>query len=96
MKAHPVKYWYHSKTVWANLLTLALASFSVAIESQLIDRETIVLLTGCVLPCLNLVLRWLTDEPISSPIMQLDGIRKAVKPNPSKHRIGKSNHRLMG
>lgn len=94
MLPRPIKPWYLSKTVWANLITLVLATFSTMIESRLIDPEQMLILTGLLLPILNLVLRWLTDEPITSPAVQMDGLRPMVRANPNKFRIGRSNHRL--
>jgi hypothetical protein len=62
------KKWYQSKTLWVNLLTLTAATIgyiaSVAGDLDL-NPQVVILLTGVVLPLVNMILRIMTNNGIS-------------------------------
>jgi len=59
------KKWYQSKTVWLNILTLALGLATVI--AKILPAPTGFAITAIVIPVLNLVLRiWFTGQPITS------------------------------
>jgi len=72
------KSWYLSKTVWVNVLTLAVSVLGVFEASELLTERQLVLLAGLVIPIVNVILRWLTDRPISSfvKIATIERLRK--------------------
>lgn len=95
MNPAPIKPWYTSKTVWTNLVALAISVLELVADSPLLTTESASLLG--VVSVLNLVWRWLTDEPITSLVPELDPLRrKVVRPNRDKpaRRLLRSNHRL--
>jgi len=62
-----MKAWYKSKTVWVNVITLALGIIGVFIASGGdvgIPPQVIAVLVGLVVPILNVVLRFITTEAI--------------------------------
>ena len=62
-----MKNWYESKTVWVNILTLALGIIGIFVTSATdlgIPPQTVAILTGIVVPIINVVLRFITNEGI--------------------------------
>lgn len=58
------KRWYKSKTVWVNALTLV-ASVAVAMQGDTeITNPQVVSALGAVLAGVNLVLRFVTQQPV--------------------------------
>jgi hypothetical protein len=57
------KKWYTSKTVWLNILTLALGLATIV--SKILPAPIGFAVTAILIPALNLVLRiWFTNQPI--------------------------------
>jgi len=79
------KSWWKSKTIWINTLTLAASILGVLIASELVQENPrlVLILAGIALPVINVLLRWLTDEPISSVARPLDKFR-IVYPNDTR------------
>ena len=71
------KAWYQSKTVWVQILTLAVAVITDVSGTELIQAypQLASAFVG-LLAVLNAVLRWLTDEPITSIVPGLDSFRR--------------------
>jgi len=62
------KPWYQSKTIWVNLITLLISIIGIVITSATdlgISPEVVVVLTGVIVPVLNLFLRTITEQPIT-------------------------------
>ncbi len=53
-----------SKTLWANVIILALAVLDVIQTQPWVSPAAIVVLLGTVVPCLNIVLRFLTNDAL--------------------------------
>ena len=70
-----MKPWYKSRTVWTNGLTLAIGVVAILTGSELLPPRAVATLTAIVLPILNLFLRWLTDQPITSVSERFDYLR---------------------
>ena len=73
-----MKPWYKSRTIWANALTLVVAVLGVLVASELVQRNAtlVLVLTGVVVPVINVFLRWLTDQPITSIDARFDQWRR--------------------
>lgn len=56
-----MKKWYQSKTIWFNLITIALGIFGVINDVYSIDPKLLALINGIG----NVFLRFLTDQKIS-------------------------------
>lgn len=78
----PIKPWWRSKIFWINALTLAASIIGIVAASEFVrdNPQLVLVLTGLVIPVINVILRWLTDEPISSWFPSLDTLRR-VQPN---------------
>lgn len=59
-----MKPFYKSKTLWANLITLAISGLTMASESA--DPKVVAYITGLVIPLLNVGLRFVTKEPVTT------------------------------
>jgi len=83
-----MKTWYKSKTFWINGLTLLAGLIAVVSESELLkDHTELVLgLTTIALPVVNLFLRWLTDQPITSPVKKMNYFRPRIEENVKANR----------
>ena len=75
-----MKSWAASKTVRVNMLTMLISIVGVVAASDLIQDypQVVAVLTGIVVPMLNVFLRWVTDQPISSISPRLDAYRPGV------------------
>ena len=100
MEPTVVKEWYRSKTFWVNALTLAGSIIAAVTASEFVrdNPQLVLVLTGLVIPIINVILRWLTDEPINSILPMFDRFRH-VEPNLVRSRrrihVGKvQNHNL--
>ena len=63
-----MKKWYESKTIWVNTLTLIISITGVVVSSASdvgISPHVVLILTGVVIPILNVILRFITNEAIS-------------------------------
>tara|TARA_R100000742_G_C4275640_1_gene96248 strand:- start:1613 stop:1876 length:264 start_codon:yes stop_codon:yes gene_type:complete len=78
-----MKNWYKSKTMWINTLTLLAGVIAVVSQSELLKEHTelVIGLTTIALPLVNLFLRWLTDQPITSPVKQMNYLRPRIEEN---------------
>lgn len=56
------KSWYHSKTLWVNIFTVAWHFVGPLVGIPTLDNETLVALLAIV----NLVLRVITKQPLSA------------------------------
>tara|TARA_R100000152_G_C6676898_1_gene111763 strand:+ start:399 stop:662 length:264 start_codon:yes stop_codon:yes gene_type:complete len=83
-----MKSWYKSKTFWINGLTLLAGLVAVVAQSKLLEEHTelVLGLTTIALPVINLFLRWLTDQPITSPVKQMDCLRPRIEENVKANR----------
>lgn len=65
------KMWYKSKTVWTNVLIIGIAVMTLLAariaEFEWVDWKTTILclMTGIIVPLMNLALRAITKEPIN-------------------------------
>ena len=62
-----MKKWYTSKTVWANVLALVIGIVYVVVNGGAeigVAPQVIALLTGIVIPIINVVLRFLTNKGV--------------------------------
>jgi hypothetical protein len=66
------KHWYESKTVWAQILTMAMGVCVIVAGSELVSVQVSLAFSTIVIPIINLFLRWITDSSITSPIKALD------------------------
>ena len=60
-----MKKWYQSKTMWANIIALVIAIIGVVVDSPMLPRDVVLVLTSIVLPVLNVILRSVTSEKIT-------------------------------
>ena len=69
-----IKTWYSSRTIWVNVLTLAVSIITVLMSSELLAgyENLILILTTIVVPIINIILRWLTDQPVTSVFKAMD------------------------
>lgn len=79
-----MKSWWKSKTIWVGVLqvisSVALSLSSFLSEGGTLDvdsNQTILALNGIAM----IVLRWLTDKPIDSPVAVMDSMRPRIKKN---------------
>ena len=79
-----MKKWYKSKTVWIGVLqilsSLILIFVDLFPDSQIIS--SVLLADGIIM----VVLRWITDRPINSPVKQLDALRPSIKNHAERRR----------
>ena len=54
-----------SKTVWVNVLTVLISFLTTIVGADFIPEPYLVYITGLIIPVVNVVLRFLTGEPIS-------------------------------
>ena len=83
-----MKSWWKSKTFWINSLTLIAGVVAVVSESELLEKnkELVIGMTTIAIPVINLVLRWLTDQPVTSPIEKMNYLRPRIKQNMKANR----------
>ena len=55
-----------SKTFWVNSVTLLVSVLTALLGSDFISEEWVLYITGLVLPIANIILRFLTDQPVSA------------------------------
>ena len=70
-----MKSWLFSKTIWINVLTLILGILTTLQASEFLTPQLVLIITSIVVPILNMFLRWLTSEPITSPLKVMDRFR---------------------
>jgi len=70
-----MKSWIFSKTIWINVLTLILGILTTLQASEFLTPQLVLIITSIVVPILNMFLRWLTSEPITSPLKVMDRFR---------------------
>jgi len=80
-----MKPWYLSKTFWIQALTITAGIIGIVTASEVVANhpQLILVLTTLVLPIINLFIRWLTDQPITSVFREMDALRN-VKANHKK------------
>ena len=82
-----MKNWYKSKVVWLGILQL-IAAITLFVGNKLDGTpswnpsEIILLVNGVVM----VILRWLTDQPITSFAKPLDNLRPRIKKNDDARR----------
>ncbi len=59
-----MKPFWKSKTFWVNVLTLVISALTMIAGSETIDPQVVAIITGIAIPILNVVLRFVTNEPI--------------------------------
>ena len=67
------KNWFESRTVWVNVVTLAIGLAGVVAGSEVLPPDAVVILTSLIVPVLNILLRFLTNKPIAgiAPVLML-------------------------
>lgn len=74
-----MKKWYTSKTIWIGVLQILSALILIFVDlfpdSKYIS--TVMLADGVIM----VVLRWVTDRPIDSPLQAVDALRPKIKEN---------------
>lgn len=59
------KVWWQSKTIWVNVLTMVVGLLTMLAGQDFIaDNPSTVSFVAMVVGVVNVVLRWLTDQPI--------------------------------
>jgi len=77
-----MKPWYYSKIIWANLITLVIAiTVAIAGSDLVTDYPQVSAVLLSVVSGLNIVLRWLTDKPITSVLKPMDSLRPRISDN---------------
>ncbi len=61
----PAKPWYESKTIWANVLSIAIAILILVADVPGLSPESRTWLT-VILGIANILLRFVTDQPIAA------------------------------
>lgn len=90
----PVKPWWMSKLIWLGIIEITISILQMA---QMTDWSDKAAWMTFAMGVLTILARWLTDEPITSPVKELDRFRKGlVKPNKDRShpRSTYTNHRL--
>ena len=64
-----MKKWFKSKTMWVNILTMAVSAITYISGMSILPPEMAALATGLVLPMINVVLRYVTKDEIE-PLMK--------------------------
>lgn len=59
-----MKKWYESKTIWANALMLIATGLEVAGVTNVLTADVQAEIVTAVMTVVNLVLRFVTDEPV--------------------------------
>jgi len=65
-----VKTWYQSKTVWLNVIGLSALIIPIILDALIVtfpDLGALPVWGGALLAILNVVLRFITTEPIANP-----------------------------
>jgi hypothetical protein len=74
-----MKPWWKSKTVWINVLTLVVALVVAIQDHQWIKTNpNLAAASTMLLAVINVFLRWLVDQPITSIIKPMDRLRPKV------------------
>ncbi|GEM_PF-2743959 len=60
------KPFWKSKTIWVNALTLLLSILTALAGSDFVDPKVVAIITGILIPIVNILLRFVTNQPISS------------------------------
>ncbi len=78
-----MKKWYKSKTVWVGGLQLISSMAMIGVE--VIEKGTFSVDPTQITLILNgiamLFFRWISDQPISSPVKMMDSLRPVIKKN---------------
>lgn len=78
-----MKKWWKSKSVWIGVLQIISSISLIIVEfleegSVKVDtHQTLLMVNGIAM----LILRWVTDKPISSPVEVMDSLRPRIKKN---------------
>jgi hypothetical protein len=78
-----MKKWWKSKSVWIGVLQIISSISLIVVEfleegSVKVDtHQTLLMVNGIAM----LILRWVTDKPISSPVEVMDSLRPRIKKN---------------
>ena len=59
------KIWWKSKTIWVQIITLAIGISSIFATSEVLPPSQALAITGLVIPVLNLFLRYITVGAIA-------------------------------
>ncbi len=62
---HGKPFW-KSKTIWVNALTLLLSILTALAGSDFVDPKVVAIITGILIPIVNILLRFVTNQPISA------------------------------
>ena len=74
-----MKPWYKSKTVWVNILTLLVAIItSIQSHEWISNYPNLLAAFTMILAIVNVFLRWLVDQPITSIAKRFDKYRPQV------------------
>lgn len=81
-----MKKWYKSKTIWVNVLAVALAVITYIEGADFLPEHVTTALVSVVLPVVNVGLRFLTNKPIlKQPVEQGDFVQKCNGCGVSRH-----------
>jgi len=58
------KKWWQSKTLWCNLIALAVGVLGVFVANPVVTPTTAAVITGLAVPILNVILRFITTTAI--------------------------------
>ena len=74
-----MKKWFKSKTVWIGVLQILSALILIFVD--LFPDSTIISSVLLADGIIMVVLRWITDKPITSPVRAMDGLRPKIARN---------------
>lgn len=83
-----MKSWYKSKSIWVGALQIISSMALIAVEilnegSVKVDMgQTLLMVNGVAM----IILRWVTDKPITSPVEVMDKMRTRIAKNQKAHR----------
>ena len=76
------KPWWQSKSFWINTLTLLVGGLTVTLNHEWVQNNPdVIAMFSLALALLNVILRWLTDQPITSITKAGDRLRKKISPH---------------
>jgi hypothetical protein len=74
-----MKSWYKSKTVWFAILQIIFGACLIVADQS--TSEHIAGYAGMAAGFIQVILRWRTDAPVSSPVKALDSMRGRISRN---------------
>ena len=74
-----MKSWYRSKTVWFAILQIIFGACVIVADQA--SSAQVAGYAGMAAGFIQVILRWRTDAPVSSPVKALDSLRRRIVKN---------------